>query len=224
MIGKLIIIEGGDGSGKATQTEKLFNKLCEDGYKVMKVEFPNYKSSSSALVKMYLEGLFGDKPEDVNAYAASTFFSVDRYASYKTEWEKFYTDGGIIIADRYTTANMIHQASKIKDNDEKERFLNWLWDLEFNLLGLPKPDMVFLLNMPPTYSKYLITDRKNKFSGEEKKDIHEKNFQHLLETYNTACRISEKYNWHTVNCIKEDEIRTIDEIHKEIYEKVIKIL
>lgn len=123
MRGKLIVIESGsDGSGKATQSQKLFNRLYDENYKVRKIEFPNYKSNSSALVKMYLNGEFGSNPEDVNAYAASTFYAVDRFASYKTEWEEFYKAGDIIIADRYTTSNMVHQASKINDEKKEMNF------------------------------------------------------------------------------------------------------
>ena len=126
MQGKLFIIEGLDGSGKETQTKKLYERLKEEGYMIKKVEYPNYKSDSSALVKMYLNGDFGKSADDVNAYISSTFFAVDRYASYKTEWQEFYQSGGIILADRYTSSNMIHQASKMENKKERQQFLNWL--------------------------------------------------------------------------------------------------
>jgi dTMP kinase len=170
MKGKLIIIEAGsDASGKATQTKKLFVRMKAGKHNIRKVEYPNYKSDSSALVKMYLNGEFGDKPEDVNAYAASTFYSVDRYASYMKEWKRQYENGGIILADRYTTSNMVHQASKIDDTAEWERYLDWLWDLEFVKLGLPVPDMVIFLDVPPDITNGLISKRNNKITGDQKR-------------------------------------------------------
>lgn len=222
--GKLIVLEACDGSGKATQTKKLYERLILEGYDVLKVEYPNYESDSSALIKMYLNGEFGDKPEDVNAYAASTFYAVDRYASFKKHWKSFYDKGGIVLADRYTTSNMVHQASKIDNLEEKNKFLSWLWDLEFNLMGLPIPDVVIFLNMPPEYSKKLISNRKNKFTGEEEKDIHEKNEEYLVHSYKNACKIAEKYDWKQIDCISAGNIKTIDDIHEEIYEAIIKKL
>ncbi|WP_125154554.1 dTMP kinase [Clostridium rectalis] len=218
--GKLIVVEAGDGSGKATQTKRLYERLLQDGYKVLKIEYPNYKSESSALIKMYLNGEFGDKPEDVNAYAASTFYAVDRYASFKKEWKDFYDNGGIILADRYTTSNMVHQAAKIKDEAEKEKFLNWLWELEFKLMGLPRPDLVVFLDMPPEYSSKLMTNRKNKFTGDLQKDIHEKNKLYLINSYKNACYVAGKYNWIKLKCVCNNKIKSIDEIHEEIYNSV----
>lgn len=217
MKGKLIIIEGVDSSGKATHTVKLYERLLAENIRVRKVEFPNYNSQSSALVKMYLNGEFGSNPEDVNAYAASTFFAVDRYASYKTLWKDFYSDGGIIVADRYTMSNMIHQASKIRDPEAKTVFLEWLWDLEFVKLGIPVPDCVIFLDMPPEYGRKLMKERKNKITGKNEKDIHEKNQDHLLDSYQNACKIAEAYKWNRVLCVKNNRIRTIEDIHEDIY-------
>ncbi|WP_461207036.1 dTMP kinase [Clostridium sp. DL1XJH146] len=221
MKGKLIILEATDGAGKKTQSDLLYKRLLKDNKKVMKVEYPNYDSPSSTLVKMYLAGDFGNKPEDVNAFAASAFYAVDRYASYKLQWKSFYEDGGIILADRYTTANMVHQASKIKDNNEKDSFLNWLWEFEFTNMGLPVPDLVLFLNMPPEYSQKLMKNRKNKITGKDSKDIHERDEEYLKNSYYNACYVAEKYNWATINCVKEDNIRTIEEIQKDVYSKVI---
>ncbi|MBC2581244.1 thymidylate kinase [Clostridium sp. DJ247] len=222
--GKVIVIEGCDGSGKATQTQKLYDRLVLEEYNVKKVEYPNYNSQSSALVKMYLGGCFGDKPEDVNPYVASTFYAVDRFASYKIHWKEFYEDGGIIIADRYTTANMIHQASKIKDLDERNKFLDWLWDFEFKNFQLPIPDCVIFLDMPPEYSKGLMSDRANKITGDDDKDIHEKDYNYLAHSYNSSKDVAKKYNWHRVQCIKDCKIKSIEDIHNEIYEKVKTII
>ncbi|AUN12894.1 dTMP kinase [Paraclostridium sordellii] len=217
MKGKLIIIESGsDASGKATQTKKLFNRLEQDGYKVKKVEYPNYKSESSALVKMYLNGDFGKNAEDVDPYVASTFFAADRYASFKTEWEEFYNNGGIIIADRYTTSNMVHQASKM-DGNERDKFINWLFDYEFNLYKIPEPDCVVFLNVPIEYSKKLMENRKNKFTGEDKKDIHESDISYLSKSYENSLYIANKYNWNKINCIENENLRSIESIHEEIY-------
>lgn len=218
MKGKIIVIEGGDGSGKKVQTDRLFARLLEEQYNVRKISFPNYASDSSALIKMYLRGDFGTHPEDVSPYIASTFFAVDRYASYKTDWKQFYVDGGIILLDRYTTANMIHQASKMHDESERERFLDWLWRLEFDMFNLPVPDSVIFLNMPPKYSKQLIKNRNNKITGEQEKDIHEKSEQHLIDAYNIACEVADKYNWAKIDCVKDGEIRSIDDIHEELYQ------
>jgi dTMP kinase len=211
MKGKLIVIEGSDGSGKATQTKELYNKMLEKNYKIKKVEYPNYKSESSALIKMYLNGEFGSNPEDVNSYVSSTFYAVDRFASYKKDWEKFYNNGGIILADRYTTSNMIHQGAKIDDKCEKEKFLHWLWNFEFNKFKLPKPDCVIFLDMPPEYSVKLINDRN------ENKDIHEKDINYLVKSYKNALYIMDKYNWVRIKCIKDGKLRTIKDIHNEIY-------
>jgi dTMP kinase len=222
--GKLIVIEGCDGSGKATQTKMLYERLLNEKYNVKKVEYPDYTSQSSALVKMYLNGDFGKNPEDVSAYVASTFYGVDRFASYKMKWKEFYEQGGIVLADRYTTANMIHQASKIDDIKEKNKFLEWLWNFEFCIFGLPVPDCVIFLDMPPEYSRQLVIYRDNKFTGNSVKDIHESNYHYLIKSYENALYIVSKYNWNKVSCIQDKRIKSIDEIHKNIYFLVKNIL
>ena len=219
-MGKLFVIDGTDGSGKQTQSSLLKERLKKEGIDFRAVRFPNYDSPSSSLVKMYLEGDFGENQKDVNPYIASTFYAADRYATFKTEFEEYYNNGGIIIADRYTTSNMIHQAGKIKDDKEREKFLNWLWDFEFNLYGLPVPTEVIFLNMPLEYSKKLMENRENKITHEAKKDIHESSKEHLKSAYNEACKLAKKYNWYEIKCVKEDKIRTVEDINDEIY-KVI---
>ena len=224
MNGKLIIIESGsDASGKATQSEELLKKLTADGYNVRKVEYPNYKSESSTLVKMYLRGDFGKNADDVDAYIASTFFTADRYASFKTEWEEFYRSGGIVIADRYTTSNMVHQASKM-EIEERDKYLDWLEDYEYNLFKIPRPDEVIFLNVPVDYSIKLMENRKNKFTGEEEKDIHESDKSYLRKTYNNSLYIADKYNWKRVECVENEQLRTIEDISNEIYGIVKNIL
>lgn len=217
MKGKLIIIESGsDASGKATQTKRLFERLSEENSNIRKVEYPNYDSESSALVKMYLRGDFGKNASDVDPYISSTFFAADRYASFKTEWEEFYNNGGIVIADRYTTSNMVHQASKMDEKD-RDKYLDWLVDYEFNLYKIPEPDCVIFLDVPIEFSQKLMKNRKNKITGEDKKDIHESDIEYLTKSYNNALYIANKYNWKKINCVKDGTLRSIDDIHDEIY-------
>lgn len=213
---KLIVIESGtDGSGKATQTEKLYNRLISEGISTKRIEFPNYKSDSSALVKMYLNGEFGDKATDVDPYIASTFFAADRYASYQTEWKDDYKKA-ICLSDRYTTSNMVHQASKMP-KEERERYLNWLEDLEFNIYKIPQPNCVIFLNVPIEVSTELMKDRKNKFTNEDEKDIHESDYEYLKMTYKNSLEIARKYNWRIINCVENNKLRSIESIHEEIY-------
>lgn len=224
-MGKLIAIDGVDASGKQTHTAMLFEKLSKDGYNVRKISFPAYDSPSSELVKMYLSGEFGDKPEDVNAYAASSFFAADRFASFRTDWKEFYEKpDSVIIADRYTSSNMIHQASKIDDLDEKDKFLDWLFELEYRVYGIPEPDLTFFLDMPVEFAKKLMQDRENKFDNTDVKDIHERNREYLEKSYNNACYIADKFSWEHILCVQNEEIRSIEEINDEIYSLVKKIL
>lgn len=221
-MGKLFVIDGTDGSGKQTQFQQLQESLLKDGIDYKVVSFPNYDSPSSALVQMYLSGEFGENAKEISPYIASTFYAADRYATFQTGYKKYYENGGIILADRYTTANMVHQAGKIKDEKEREKFLNWLWDFEFNLYGLPVPNEVFFLNMPVEKSIELMKNRENKFTHQEKKDIHERDVNHLKDAYEAACDVSKKYNWYEIKCVKNNEIRTIEDIHQEIYNEVKK--
>ena len=221
-MGKLFVIDGTDGSGKQTQFEKLKESLSKDKVDYKVVSFPSYDSPSSALVKMYLSGEFGNNAKDVSPYVASTFYAVDRFATFKKEFQEYYNKGGIILADRYTTANMVHQAGKIDDLIERDKFLNWVEDFEFNIFGLPRPTEVFFLNMPPEKSLELIKNRENKFSHNQNKDIHEKDANHIIDSYNAACYVSKKYGWFKVDCIRDDKLRTIEDIHEEIYKEVKK--
>lgn len=221
-MGKLFVIDGTDGSGKQTQFELLKEHLDKENIEYRTVSFPNYDSPSSSLVKMYLSGEFGEHAKEVSPYIASTFYAADRYATFQKGFKKYYEDGGIILADRYTTANMVHQAGKIDDEKEREKFLNWLFDLEFNIYGLPVPSKVFFLNMPPEKVKKLIKDRENKFTHGAKKDIHESDEQHLKDSYNAACSLVDKYNWNEIKCVKNNEIRTREDIHNEIFKIVQK--
>lgn len=221
-MGKLFVIDGTDGSGKQTQLDLLKKHLTEDGVEYRTVSFPNYDSPSSALVKMYLSGEFGENAKEISPYVASTFYAADRYATYKKDLKEYYENGGIILADRYTTASMVHQTGKITDEQEREKFLNWLFDLEFNIYGLPVPTEVFFLNMPPKKVEELIKNRENKFTHSDKKDIHERDAKHLEDSYNAACSLVNKYDWNEIKCVKDDVIRTREDIHNEIYNIVCK--
>lgn len=221
--GKLITIEAGDGSGKATQTKALYDRLLAEGYQVLKVEYPDYQSESSALVRMYLGGEFGQQAENVSAYGASAFFAVDRYASYLLKWRQAYESGWIILADRYTTSNMVHQAVKLKDPVEREEFLAWLWDFEFGRLQLPVPDRVIYLDMPPEISDRLINSRAAKDSS-RKKDIHEKDTSYLHHCHRAYNEVAEKYGWVKISCAQQGNLRTVQDIHEDVYQAVKEIL
>lgn len=223
-MGKLFVIDGTDGSGKQTQSKKLQERLTKEGIDYRTVSFPNYDSPSSSLVKMYLSGEFGEIAKQISPYIASTFYAADRYATFKKDFEEYYNNGGIILADRYTTANMIHQAGKIGNKEERKKLLDWIWNFEFNLYGLPIPTEVFLLKMPPEISIELMKDRENKFTHELKKDIHERDKNHMIDAFNVACDVAVDYNWYTIECVKDGKIRTIEDIHEEIFEEIKKRL
>ena len=221
-MGKLFVIDVTDGSGKQTQFAKLEERLTKDGIDYKTVSFPNYDSPSSSLVKMYLSGEFGKNAKDVSPYIASSFYAADRYATFKKGYKEYYDNGGIILADRYTTANMVHQAGKIADKTERKKFLDWLCDFEFNMYGLPVPTEVFFLNMPVEKSLELIKNRENKFTHQAQKDIHESDLNHLIDAYHAACDVAKEYNWFEIHCMKDGELRAIEDIHEEIYNEVKK--
>lgn len=219
-MGKLIVIEGLDGCGKSTQLELLGPNLEKNGINYRSVSFPNYDKPSSTLVKMYLAGEFGNSPNDVNAYSASTFYTVDRYASYKTNWGEFYNNGGTIIAGRYTTSNAVHQASKLPES-EWAGFLDWLYDFEYNKIGIPKPDKVIFLDMPVDVSQKLLAKRYN--GDLEKKDIHESDINYLYNCRKAAVFTALYSNWDIIPCSEHGEPRSIDDISADILKAVLSI-
>lgn len=216
-MGKIIVIEGLDASGKGTQSEILKDTLLKKGREVLKVSFPNYSDDSSALVKMYLAGQFGTRPSDVNAYAASTFYAADRYASYKKFWGREYDEGKIIVADRYTSSNAIHQMTKL-DRSQWDEYLSWLFDFEHKKLGIPEADIVIFLDMPVEVSQKLLLKRYD--NDEKKKDLHEKDLNYLLSCYESARYAAQKLGWHTIKCSENGEPRSIEDISKEINEVI----
>ncbi len=217
---KLITIEGIDGAGKETQSKLLYQRLQAENIAVKLVSFPAYDSDSSALVKMYLAGKFGHNANDVSAYQASVLFAIDRFASFKTNWQEFYQQGGIVIADRYTTANMIHQGGKIADLVERKAFLDWLDEFEYNLMALPRPDLTLFLDVDPETSRRLTAERQNKSDASIAKDIHEKDNTHLTQSYLAAKQLAKTYDWRVIDCLSDGKLKSIEQIASEIWTQV----
>ena len=218
---RLIAIDGLDASGKMTQTELLKDLLADKGIPYRYLSFPTYDADYSAHVNMYLKGRFGDDPEIVNPFAASSFFGADRYCSYMLDWKKDYENGSIILANRYTSANAVHQLSKL-DESEYDSFLDWLMDYEYNKLGIPKPDAVVYLCVPPDVSQKMIQHRCDETGAE--KDIHESNKKHLENSYRAALYSAEKLGWIKIDCARGGELRSREEIHQEIVERLKEII
>ena len=211
-MGKLIVIEGLDGSGKGTQGAILYKRLKEKYDFVRPLTFPDYKSDSSAPLRMYLNGDISENPMDINAYAASSFFAVDRYISYMTSWKEDYNKGGIFLADRYTTSNAVYQVGK---SENAEEYLNWVWDYEYNKLGLPKPDLVIYLDMDPSVSAKLLLKRYKGDAG--KKDIHEKDINFLENCRKNAMIVAKNNNWKIVKCSDDNEPFPVETISEEVF-------
>ena len=215
-MGKLLIFEGLDGSGKGTQTALLCDTLRRRGVDLRQITFPDYESDSSALVRMYLSGQFGDRPDDVNAYASSTFFAVDRFASYKTVWGEFYRSGGLVVSDRYTTSNAVHQCSKLPPM-HWDGFLNWLFDFEYKKLGIPEPDAVVYLAVDVEVSQRLLAER---YQGDTARmDIQEKDTEYLARSRAAAEYCARTLGWRRVDCTRMEDgrktMRPVEEIHAQ---------
>ena len=216
-MGKLIVIEGTDGSGKSTQFALLTQRLEQENHPFRRLVFPRYKEESSALIRMYLGGQFGTNPSDVNAYAASAFYAVDRYASYKQDWGNWYEEGGLVLSDRYTTSNAVHQASK-EPAEKQGQFLNWLYEFEYDRLGLPRPDLVIYLDVPTDFTEKLMRGREA--ATNTKADIHEKDLAYLATCRRTGKTAAAFYNWTVIDCVRDGEMRSIEDIHEEIYSHI----
>ena len=221
MKGKLIVFEGTDGSGKATQSRLLCQHLTREGIPFKHIDFPRYGQPSAVMVQEYLDGKFGKNPGDVNAYAASLFFSMDRYASYKQDWGGFYEAGGLIIADRYTTSNAVHQASKLPP-EEREEYLDWLFGLEYGRLGLPEPDLVLYLDMPTEITEQMMR-RRERDTGTHA-DIHEQDEAYLKSCRASAKGIAAACGWVTISCAQDGGPRTPEDIHSQVWELAGKLL
>lgn len=219
MAGKLIVFEGTDGSGKSTQFARLCQHLEQEGKAFQRLVFPQYDKPSSALLRMYLNGEFGSHPEDVNPYAASTFYAVDRYASWKQVWGAYYQQGGLVLSDRYTTSNAVHQASKAPEQ-ERGAFFEWLADFEYNKLGLPRPDLVIYLDMPT--EKAVENLRRRESATHTKGDIHEVDTAYLALCHETAQQAADHYGWRRVACTDgAGNLRTVEDLHREIWDLVL---
>ena len=216
-MGKLIVIEGTDGSGKSTQFRLLTERVAAEGHTFQKLVFPQYAEDSSALIRMYLRGEFGSKPSDVSAYAATAFFAVDRYASYKKVWGQWYEDGGLILSDRYTTSNAVHQASK-EPVEKQSEYLKWLYEFEYEKLGLPCPDLVIYLDVPTDFTEKMMRGREA--ATNTTADIHEQDLEYLATCRRTGRAAADFYHWTVIDCVKNGAMRSIEDIHEEIYRHV----
>ena len=216
-MGKLIVFEGTDGSGKSTQFRRLTERLEREQVQFQKLVFPQYDKESSALIRMYLGGAFGSHPQDVNAYAASTFYAVDRYASYQQVWKPWYEAGGLILSDRYTTSNAVHQASK-EPEEKRAAFLGWLYDFEYSKLGLPRPDLVIYLDVPTDYTARLLRHRESETNTHA--DIHEQDLKYLASCRQCGKAAADYYGWTVIPCVQNGVMRSIEDIHEEIYRHV----
>ena len=217
-MGKLIVIEGTDGSGKSTQFKLLTDRVTAEGHRFQKLVFPQYAEPSSALIRMYLGGEFGTNPSDVNAYAASAFYAVDRYASYKKVWGEWYENGGLVLSDRYTTSNAVHQASK-EPVEKQGAFLQWLYEFEYDRLGLPRPDLTIYLDVPTDFTEKMMRSREA--ATNTKADIHEQDLEYLATCRRTGRAAAAFYGWTVIDCVKDGVMRSIEDIHEEIYRHVM---
>ena len=220
-MGKLIVLEGIDGSGKSAQYRRLTARFEREGLDYHSIVFPRYDQESSALIRMYLNGDFGSRPGDVNAYASSIFYAVDRYASYMTDWKAYYQSGGVVLSDRYTTSNAVHQGAKLPP-EEQPRFFDWLYDLEYVKLGLPRPDLVIFLDVDLATSEARMHRRQLKTG--KSGDIHERDTEYLQLCLDTGHRAAAHYGWRVVDFMKDGKEREVDEKHEEIYQIVRELL
>ncbi len=218
MSGRLIVLEGTDGSGKSTQMELLVQALEQRGTAFRRLRFPRYGNPSCALVEQYLAGAYGAHPDDVNAYAAATFFAVDRYASYQEDWKADYQAGGLLIADRYTTSNAVHQTPKLPP-EEREHYLDWLYDLEFDKMGLPRPDLVLYLDMP-TEAAAAMRAHREQITGTHA-DIHERDEDYLRQCRQVGLWTAQRMGWQVVCCAQGGAVRSAASIHAEILNYVL---
>ena len=216
-MGKLIVLEGTDGSGKSTQFRALSERLEKEGKVFRHIVFPRYAEPSSALIRMYLGGEFGQNPGDVNAYAASAFYAVDRFASYKQDWGAWYEAGGLVLSDRYTTSNAVHQASK-EAEEKRPEYLKWLYAFEYEKLGLPRPDLTIYLDVPTDFTEKLMRHREQDQGTQA--DIHEKDLAYLATCRQTGRAAAEYYGWTVIECVRDGKMRSIEDIHEEIYNHV----
>jgi dTMP kinase len=220
-MGLFIDLEGLDGCGKTTQTELLCKRFEKENINYKKIKLPDYDSDSSILVRKYLNGDFGKNANDVNAFAASVLFAADRFASYTEKWKNDYENDTLIFSDRYTPANALYQMTKLEP-EEWDSYLEWLFDFEYNKIGIPEPTMVVFLDMPVEVSQKLMTSRYN--GDESKKDVHECNVEFLHKCRESALYACKKYGWKVISCAENGELLSIETINDKIYEAIKPIL
>lgn len=217
--GKLILFESGtDGAGKETQANLLVDYFMDKGLEVRKINFPRYDRDSSALIRQYLNGDFGLNPAQINPYIASSFYAVDRFASYLEDWKTFYEKGGIIVLDRYSSSNMLYQGAKMPDEKSLIEYVDWLIDFEHTKGGLPLPDQTFYLDVTPSISEKMREGRALKNLG--KKDIHEENLEYMNTCYQTGLTLANYLNWTKIECTKNGELLDISSIHEKIIKEL----
>ena len=221
MRGKLIVFEGTDGSGKSTQAKMMAKRLEQEGVSFRVIDFPRYGNPFAEPARLYLQGVLGSKPGDVGAYPASVLYAVDRYASYKEDWGNAYESGELILANRYTTSNAVHQASKLPDG-ERMQYLEWLYDLEYGKLDLPRPDLVIYLDLPNQLSEQMM--RRREAETGTSADIHERDDAYLRRCRDNARQVADVSGWQIINCARDGEIRTVEDIHQEVWQLVSKLL
>lgn len=221
MKGKFIVIEGTDGSGKKTQAKILCEKLNEAGINCIVQSFPNYDSPACTPVKMYLNGEFGDIG-CLDAYQANSLYAVDRLCTMMC-LKDHIENGGSIVFDRYVESTMLHQAALIENQEERDKFLDYVNDFEFGKLKLPKPDLVIFLDIPVEVSKKLA-DSRGEYKSGNKKDILEQDISHLTKAYNSGKYVANKYGWTQISCLNESgNLKSIEEISNDIFEVVKKL-
>jgi len=216
-LGNLVVFEGIDGSGKSTQFELMCTRLTDEGRQFKRLVFPRYSEPSSALIKMYLAGDFGENPDSVNAYAASSFYAVDRYASFVQDWREYYENGGLILTDRYTTSNALHQGAKVADT-QREHFFKWLYDYEFNLIGLPMPSLVIYMDIDAELAAKRLRHRQAETGTNA--DIHENDISYLQNCAESGKQAASQFGWHRVSCLDNGVERDKHDVHAEVYNKI----
>jgi len=221
-MGQLIVIEGTDGSGKATQTEILVKRLRENGYKVRVFDFPQYGKKSAKFVEMYLRGELGSASE-VSPYVASLFYAIDRHFA-AHEIEKALESEDFVITNRYITANMGHQGGKISDPIEREEYLRWLEELEHEKLELPIPDRVIFLYLPPVQNQELNKKKGFREYLGTAKDIHEEDYNHMVEASEAYKQIADDREWIRIDCLKDGQLMSRDEIASLIWAQISDLL
>lgn len=230
--GKLIVLDGLDASGKSTQTNLLISHLKKEGYKTVKIDFPQYGTKSAGLIEEYLNGKYGTS-EEVGPYQASIFYACDRYdASFKIR--KWLKEGRMVVSDRYVASNIGHQGGKIKNKEERKTFLKWLYNLEYNILGIPKPDITFILKTSPKLAREMapkITDKLKKkkriaYLGSKIRDIHDRDLSHLTKALSSYLETAKEFpkEFRVIKCMKNNKFIPPEIIHQEIWKIINKIL